>query len=453
MRRLALLSALAAAHLCAFAQEKALPSPMQLDAQSVSALNELRIDRATENVKTLPLADSLRKQLSETRDLQLMLRVLSKQSALGVDELSKDVKARVFLRAIVTEAQDATVRNYLQHRGLQPDQMLMEAREGGAPIALADTVRSRLVIGKAGVSVLGRADVLITKGERLYPGTVKPGQPVNAPGPQPTVWPAGLTYAGALGKKAGTEFNVQCTGTVITRTWFLTAAHCLLDEATGRRFVNAELSVFLPYQQGKESFIGFSGRPNKNMRRIAVVDSTWLGGEAGEPFPKTADGFSHLIRSGKDVALLKLDAGQVAALPNRIPEVKLYASTPSLPPVTMIGFGVGDKVYLEDSDLAVGVRTSVPPEFAAGRPLFSYGPSVAQGGICGGDSGGGMFAGKVTGQESVIYIVSINSGLVGDVRNDANLCIASEQLHTSMMASSAKTFLCKHAPDACTGPQ
>lgn len=449
MRRLALALFLVAVHFAVLGQ--GMVRAPQLDTEATLALKELRLERAQANINALRLPEHVKSRLSQTKDHQLLQTVLARQSVLGPGALSSEIDARIFLNAVATEAQDAAVRDYLQRRGIRPVKLQEEAQDGLAPTALANTVRGKLVAGKPGGVVLLRGEeVLITRGEDLYAGTVSPGQHVPVQGAQPSVWSAGLTYAGALAKRAGAKFNVQCTGTVVERIWFLTAAHCLLDELTGKRLENGDLSVFLPFQQGKEAFIGFKGRRNENMRRIAVVDSVWAGGEAGEPFPRTLEGFSAHIRSGKDLALLKLDTSQVSALPNKVPDIRLYANTPPMPPATMIGYGVSDKQYLADSDLGVGVRTSIPAEFKSGRPFFAYGPPAAQGGICGGDSGGGMFAGKVTGQESVLYIIAISSGLVGTVRSDANLCVASEQVHISLVADGARNFLCKHAPGACT---
>lgn len=456
MKPLALLAALVATHIGALAQGQGRPASLDMDAQSTLLLKELRLEKARANVQALPLSEQQKQRLSGTGDLQLLQKVLSRQSSLSSSALARDAEARIFLNTVASEANDAAVGDYLERQGLAPGRMLEEAREGQTPDVLAKAVKGKLVAGQNGMAVLMRSDVLITRGESLYPGSVKPGQMPALPGlkegERPGIWTAGLTYPGALGMKSGSEFKLQCTGTVIAKTWFLTAAHCLLDEATGKRLVNDDMGVFLPNQQGQHSFAGFSGRANRNMKRISIVDSTWLGGETGESFPSTHAGFSPLIRSGKDLALLKLNAKEVAALPIRIPEVRLYVNTPTVPPASMIGFGVSDKSYLVESDLAVGVRTEMPAAFAAGRPLFSYGTAVEQGGICGGDSGGGVFAGKVTGQESVVYIIAINSGLVGvKSRSDAKLCIASEQAHTSLVAADAKAFLCKHAPEACPG--
>jgi secreted trypsin-like serine protease len=157
---------------------------------------------------------------------------------------------------------------------------------------------------------------------------------------------------------------VYCTGTLISQTVFLTAAHC----AEGDR---VRVSFSTAYQDGDKVYAGtFHGDPAYNQTQ-------------SDPH---------------DIAVVVLDHA-VKITPAKLPAADSLSNLSSNQTFTSVGYGAyevtnqpGGHAYLYDDvrNVAVGTLNSINANWLR----ISMNPSTGNGGTCYGDSGGPNFLGS-----------------------------------------------------------
>jgi secreted trypsin-like serine protease len=156
-----------------------------------------------------------------------------------------------------------------------------------------------------------------------------------------------------------------CSGTLISPTVFLTAAHC--DEGTPR----VRVTFSSAYQDG---------------------DTTYAGTFHADP------AYGHTQNDPHDIAVVVLDKPVKGLIPARLPAAGSLANLPGTQQFTSVGYGAyavtnspGGHAYLYDDvrGVATGTLNSVTPAWLR----ISMNPSTGNGGTCYGDSGGPNFLG------------------------------------------------------------
>jgi V8-like Glu-specific endopeptidase len=172
----------------------------------------------------------------------------------------------------------------------------------------------------------------------------------------------------------------ECTGTLISPTVFLTAAHC--DEGTSRVNVTFDASYVYP------SGVTYAG--------------TW---HADPAFWK-AQGNPH------DIAVVVLDSPVAGITPARLPAANSLAGLGKNQKFTSVGYGAqavssgkGGKTftYTDVRFVSSGTLNSVTPAFLR----ISQNASHGDGGTCYGDSGGPNFLGAGSSETNIIAATTI----------------------------------------------
>jgi secreted trypsin-like serine protease len=175
-----------------------------------------------------------------------------------------------------------------------------------------------------------------------------------------------------------------CTGTLISPTVFLTAAHC--DEGAS----HVDVSFASTYVAGKSTTYGgtFHADPGYNQRQ-------------SDP---------------QDVAVVVLDKAVSGITPARLPKAGSLSGLTGSQQFTSVGFGAhavssgrGGKSFAYDDMryVAVGTLNSITPTWLR----ISGNPSTGNGGTCYGDSGGPNFLGAGRGETNIVAGTTITGDL------------------------------------------
>jgi hypothetical protein len=157
----------------------------------------------------------------------------------------------------------------------------------------------------------------------------------------------------------------ECTGTLISPTVFLTAAHC--DEGTSR----VTVTFASAYQAG---------------------DKTYSGAWYADPL------YGHDQSDPHDIAVVVFDKPIQNITPAKLPSANSLSALPGTQQFTSVGYGAyevtndpGGHQYLYDDVrmVATGTLNAINPAWLR----ISMNPSTGNGGTCYGDSGGPNFLG------------------------------------------------------------
>lgn len=432
----------------AFAQPNVLPS---LSIDSSQNLQELRLGRTKRNLlESNSLAQLSRQRLLELADHQLMGAALRDQSLPSVELANKSVAARLRLFDIANIAQSDDGAQIFADKNLTVSQLLDWARQPAPPTEQLKQVEAQFEVDSEN-RVMIRPRILEVNPEANAPDNTPPGHmPSGYVGPA-LIWRAGLLFAVALGTSTENRNEFFCSGTVVAKYWVITAAHCLRHK--GVRLSAGQLHAFFPFQGGSLQVYNPRGGIDSNLRKVGVTEVVWLGDKTGTQFPDSESSESDVILAGMDIAMLHLATAEVDALPASIEEVRLFGGHLD-PPVSMVGYGISNKPVTENLSLMVGVRNSNPIGVAEDLNLLIYGKPIGErrAGICGGDSGGGLFAGRIDGQPGNLpRLIGVASGLIAATDSSSvNVCLASQEGHASLMSARNRQFVCEKAPAACT---
>lgn len=427
-----------------------------LSKENEEGLRQLRLERSKSWVLQLPVDESVKARLLSTNDQELLQAALQDQSISFGPRLASTLKARAMMHELADLASDQRIEKSLLSSGIDPEKLRANAAFSTNPIQKAQEISKRLEKTNDGRMRLRLEGVLITKPELIADDKLLPGVKGQGPQPDKPVWRSGLKFAALLGVTQGTKTLGLCSGTVVAKNWVITAAHCLLDETSGGIIDPKKISVYLPFQEGNESVSSPNGFVNRDMRRVRVDAVAWIGDTTQDSFPSNEQGFSQIIFEGKDLALLKLNEIDVSSLPTPIASVKLFNGVPTSPPISAIsavGYGITDFSGVGRLGLMVGIRDSLPNGLEDGSDLLTYGPNrmSTAGGTCGGDSGGGLFAGRVDGQSAQLRLVGVISSLVGSGQNSTvDFCVTEQQSHMSLITQRNRSYVCARVPTACT---
>jgi V8-like Glu-specific endopeptidase len=167
----------------------------------------------------------------------------------------------------------------------------------------------------------------------------------------------------------------ECTGTLISPTVFLTAAHC--DEGVSRVAVTFDSNYVYP--SGKVYWGTWHANPNYN----------------------------HTSSNPEDVAVVVLDRTIRTITPARLPRANSLSNLPGGTGFTPVGYGAqsvtngpGGKVlhYQDTRYVATGTLNSVTASWLK----ISMNPAHGDGGTCYGDSGGPNFLGSGAGETNIV---------------------------------------------------
>jgi hypothetical protein len=180
--------------------------------------------------------------------------------------------------------------------------------------------------------------------------------------------PDGTAHPNVGGLVSDTQYSdgtwLYCSGTLISPTVFVTAAHC----AEGAR---VRVSFSSAYKDG---------------------DTTYAGTFHADP------AYGHTQNDPHDIAVVVLDKPVKGLIPARLPAAGSLANLPGTQQFTSVGYGAyavtnspGGHAYLYDDvrGVATGTLNSVTPAWLR----ISMNPSTGNGGTCYGDSGGPNFLG------------------------------------------------------------
>ena len=181
--------------------------------------------------------------------------------------------------------------------------------------------------------------------------------------------PDGNGHPNVGGLVAPTPFSdgtwLYCSGTLISPTVFLTAAHC--DEGTSHVTVTFDSA----YQAGDKTFVG-----------------TWYA----DPL------YGHDESDPHDIAVVVFDKPIKGILPAQVPGAGSLSGLPKNQQFTSVGYGAyevtnqpGGHHYLYNDvrGVATGTLNSISPSWLR----ISMNPATGNGGTCYGDSGGPNFLG------------------------------------------------------------
>lgn len=434
---------------------QAQPSHESLARDSAQASQKLRIEKLKERALTLPVDETTKSKLLLSNDKELLQAAIKDRSKLEGNSLARNLAARTSLIELADLAADQRVTKALLASGIDPGKVRIAAVSSRNPTEELANLSKRLGVGTGGRILVKGDDVLITNPERNFSDKLQPGVVGNdpqVPGDK-GVWRSGLKFAVLIGMQDGTNIVGHCSGTFLPGNWVVTAAHCLVSRRNGGQVGAQNLHVYFPFQAGTDSVTSPSGFINRGMKRLKVEETVWLGQFFDQQFPASIDSFGSVIADGLDLALLRLNAAEVAALPNPIPRVKIYSGDLVGSSVSALGYGVSNVADFGDLSLLVGVRTTLPEGAEELRNVLYYGKNQSDkaGGICGGDSGGGLFFGRIDGQGSDFRLIGVVSSLLGNGQNSASsFCLASTQSHTSLITNRNRQFVCNRVPVACS---
>lgn len=182
--------------------------------------------------------------------------------------------------------------------------------------------------------------------------------------------PDGSGHPNVGGLVSPTQYSdgtwLYCTGTLISPTVFLTAAHC--DEGTARVTVTFDPD----YQAGDKTYTG-----------------TWYA----DPLYNQAQSDPH------DIAVVVFDKPVKGITPARLPAADSLANLPASQTFTSVGYGAylvtnqpgGHQFLYNDVRMvATGTLNATDPAWLR----ISMNPATGNGGTCYGDSGGPNFLGN-----------------------------------------------------------
>lgn len=182
--------------------------------------------------------------------------------------------------------------------------------------------------------------------------------------------PDGSGHPNVGGLVSPTQYSdgtwLYCTGTLISPTVFLTAAHC--DEGTARVTVTFDPD----YQAGDKTYTG-----------------TWYA----DPLYNQAQSDPH------DIAVVVFDKPVKGITPARLPAADSLANLPTSQTFTSVGYGAylvtnqpgGHQFLYNDVRMvATGTLNATNPAWLR----ISMNPATGNGGTCYGDSGGPNFLGN-----------------------------------------------------------
>lgn len=415
-------------------------------------LDGKRLERLRSALEGVKLSSELKGRALATNDAALLQSVLFDRSKRTDKELELVVRARTDILDLAASANKPEVSRILKNAGIEPDSLYVLAVSAERPEVEGARLRSKLGVTKTGGFLLRQPGVLITKPELIADDNLAPGKVIPGQTPANPVWRTGLTFAVLIAKTGQGSPVAHCSGTLVGPLEVLTAAHCLLNDTTASLSSPSGLVVYLPFQNGTETVLIPGGRKNSGMRRIGVDSVSWIGEDTNDVFPGTLKAFTPIIQGGKDLAVLKLNSTQVLALPIQPITARLHSGSGPVPPTSAVGYGISDSPQVGPMTLMVGVRNTLPSGVEKGEERLRYADNETSGlgGICGGDSGGGLFVGRIDGTSSSPVLMGVISGLVSDVpASNSGVCLASEQSHSSLLTNRNRKFVCSRAPAAC----
>jgi Trypsin len=173
----------------------------------------------------------------------------------------------------------------------------------------------------------------------------------------------------------------ECTGTLISSTVFLTAAHC--DEGVSRVAVTFDSTY------------------------DAATGTTYWGTWHADP------SYNHTESDPNDIAVVVLDKAVKKIDPARLPGPDSLSNLPADQPFTSVGYGgqavtngPGGKTihYADVRYVAVGTLNAVNDAWLR----ISQNASTGNGGTCYGDSGGPNFLGAGSGETDIVAATTIS---------------------------------------------
>jgi Trypsin len=194
---------------------------------------------------------------------------------------------------------------------------------------------------------------------------------------------------------------IYCSGTLISPTVFLTAAHCAEGDRVRVTFASA-------YQDGDKLYRG-----------------TWHA----DPLYDPAQSDPH------DIAVVVLDKAVKGLTPARLPAAGSLSNLPSSQLFTSVGYGAsevvngpGGQTFVYDDVRRVSTGTLNATNAAWLR--ISQNPSTGNGGTCYGDSGGPNFLGS--------------SDILAAITNTGDTACRSTNVDYRTDTSSARSFLAQY---------